>query len=416
MKYIFSFILSVIYLIVPAQVNLPAYIPANGLVGFWPFNGNANDVGPHSNYGGVNGAQLTADRFSNPLSAYSFNGTSDYISIPDDPALSGFNDMSISLWVNMNTFNNTDPVQNLVTKWYQQLNCGSNSDTYTAAMLNDYVEWNTNNNNVSLFSSPPQLTLGQWYHLVFTSSNTLGEAIYVNGVLMATNPTTGGICSSTNDLYFGAGFDGNQNIVHRFLSGKLDDIGIWSRVLNLCEIKQLYTASTITVSVTSSNPVLCHGQSATLTASGASTYSWSGSVNFPALPAQVISPTVTTVYTVTGTSTLTGCSQTRTITQVVSECTNLAAEHVQNKMTVHAYPNPAGSILNLDLAALSKDQLSVLLEDISGKPVLRYDHSGLENESHLQLNTDQLENGLYLIRILNSEAQTLGTERIIILK
>jgi hypothetical protein len=27
-----------------AQAQVPSYIPTNGLVGYWPFNGNANDV------------------------------------------------------------------------------------------------------------------------------------------------------------------------------------------------------------------------------------------------------------------------------------------------------------------------------------------------------------------------------------
>ena len=35
----------------------------NGLVGYWPFNGNANDESGNSNDGNVNGAVLTSDKF-----------------------------------------------------------------------------------------------------------------------------------------------------------------------------------------------------------------------------------------------------------------------------------------------------------------------------------------------------------------
>jgi hypothetical protein len=42
--------------------NVPAYVPTNGLVGWWPFNGNANDESGNGNHGTVNGATLTADR------------------------------------------------------------------------------------------------------------------------------------------------------------------------------------------------------------------------------------------------------------------------------------------------------------------------------------------------------------------
>ena len=31
--------------------QLPNYVPANGLVGFWPFNGNANDESNNNNNG-----------------------------------------------------------------------------------------------------------------------------------------------------------------------------------------------------------------------------------------------------------------------------------------------------------------------------------------------------------------------------
>ena len=41
----------------------PAYVPANGLVGYWPFNGNANDESGNGNNGTINGAILSNDRY-----------------------------------------------------------------------------------------------------------------------------------------------------------------------------------------------------------------------------------------------------------------------------------------------------------------------------------------------------------------
>ena len=54
--------------------TLPAYLPTNGLVGWWPFNGNANDESGNGNHGTVNGATLTAGRNGNANSAYDFDG------------------------------------------------------------------------------------------------------------------------------------------------------------------------------------------------------------------------------------------------------------------------------------------------------------------------------------------------------
>ena len=42
--------------------TVPSYVPTNGLVGWWPFNGNANDESGNGNNGTVNGATLTLDR------------------------------------------------------------------------------------------------------------------------------------------------------------------------------------------------------------------------------------------------------------------------------------------------------------------------------------------------------------------
>jgi PKD repeat protein len=56
------------------------YIPRNGLIGWWPFNGNANDESGNGNNGLVNGAILTSDRFDINARAFGFDGINDFIS------------------------------------------------------------------------------------------------------------------------------------------------------------------------------------------------------------------------------------------------------------------------------------------------------------------------------------------------
>ena len=62
--------------------TVPSYVPTTGLVGWWPFNGNANDESGNGNNGAVVGATLTTDRFSSTNSAYSFNGVNNRIDLP----------------------------------------------------------------------------------------------------------------------------------------------------------------------------------------------------------------------------------------------------------------------------------------------------------------------------------------------
>ena len=78
------------------SAQIPSYIPKDSLVGWWPFNGNANDESGKGNNGTVNGATLTTDRNGNANSAYSFNGLNNYIST-SRTSLSNF---SFSIWFN----------------------------------------------------------------------------------------------------------------------------------------------------------------------------------------------------------------------------------------------------------------------------------------------------------------------------
>jgi hypothetical protein len=54
-------------------------IPEDELYCYYPFSGNALDASGNNHHATVYGPQLTTDRFDNPLSAYSFDGTDDYI-------------------------------------------------------------------------------------------------------------------------------------------------------------------------------------------------------------------------------------------------------------------------------------------------------------------------------------------------
>ena len=52
-----------------------------GIVGYYPFNGNAEDKTGGGNDGFVSGATLTTDRYGNPNSAYKFDGRKQSIRI-----------------------------------------------------------------------------------------------------------------------------------------------------------------------------------------------------------------------------------------------------------------------------------------------------------------------------------------------
>ena len=69
----------------------------NGLIAYYPFNGNANDESGNGNDGTVNGATLAADRNGKTGKAYSFDGD-DYIEVSDNDKLNAGENFALSVW------------------------------------------------------------------------------------------------------------------------------------------------------------------------------------------------------------------------------------------------------------------------------------------------------------------------------
>ena len=67
--------------LISVNAQVPSYVPSNGLMGWYPFNGNANDLSGNGNNGTVNGASLSNDRYSNSNSAYGFINNGDRITL-----------------------------------------------------------------------------------------------------------------------------------------------------------------------------------------------------------------------------------------------------------------------------------------------------------------------------------------------
>jgi hypothetical protein len=81
--------------------QVPSYVPTNGLVGYWPFSGNANDASGNGNNGTVNGATLTTDRFGSINNSYQFIENTDMISISNTTI--NPQDFTISGWCKLNS-------------------------------------------------------------------------------------------------------------------------------------------------------------------------------------------------------------------------------------------------------------------------------------------------------------------------
>ncbi|MES2132922.1 MAG: SBBP repeat-containing protein [Bacteroidota bacterium] len=144
------------------------------------------------------------------------------------------------------------------------------------------------------------------------------------------------------------------------------------------------------INAVSNNTLLCAGQSAVLTASGANSYTWSTGVNTTTAS---VSPTVTTLYTVTGMSSSTGCRNNASITQSVSACTSVFETE---EMVFTVYPNPSnGNFIIQSGKALS--QLQVDLFDATGRLVFSKQFQNPEELVSIGL-TDYAK-GIYVLKL-----------------
>ena len=264
-KYFFkTFIALFITVNVMAQ-NVPNYVPTNGLVGWWPFNGNANDESGNENHGTVNGATLTADRNGTANSAYSFDGTNS-INFKEYTLLQQINsDITISCWANPNESLN----QTLI--WFGDSQ--SAHDPYAIQVSADnkyFFRKDVSNGLTTEVVSSSNYAVKKVTHIVAVyNSTTKKMSIYIDGVLDSEIIMDLTINYSLQSMYltFGAIENGNFGLY----TGILDDISIYNRALTQEEITVLYTSTPI-----------CTNPSATITPQGNTSFCQGGFVNLNA--------------------------------------------------------------------------------------------------------------------------------------
>jgi hypothetical protein len=240
---------------------VPSYVPTSGLVGWWPFNGNANDESGNGNNGTVNGATLTTDRFGVANKAYGFDGVNDYIIINNS---FDFQSRSYSFWFNPTTINtitgtlivsDNPQLQNGVTQARViELN-GIDSVQIATGLLAGFYKGSISSTN-------------NWQMLTFIrTSNSV--SFYLNGNFITSTNQIGNYTSSSGSLKTILGTD--RNFLFDFYNGKIDDIAIYNRALTQQEITNLYTNSAPPSITTAASPTMINcGESSTLTASSTS--------------------------------------------------------------------------------------------------------------------------------------------------
>lgn len=140
------------------------------------------------------------------------------------------------------------------------------------------------------------------------------------------------------------------------------------------------------ISVSPSASVICKGQSVTLTAMGASTYTWSNGSSLNPLQVTMSSQSL---YTVTGTHS-NGCIGTTSINVKINPCTGIGKNGARDEAGLVIFPNPSSGNFTI-----SADQnVNLLLINNLGQVIRQLYFS--EKNDH-QVRIEDLPKGIYFI-------------------
>ncbi|APF16883.1 Laminin G sub domain 2 [Caldithrix abyssi DSM 13497] len=203
--------------------------PTQGLIAYYPFNGNANDESGNGNNGIVSGAVLDTNRLGIQDKSYRFDGIDDYIKIP--PIDLG-NTRTISVWTKTTI---TDTSQSIIFRG--NVYWGA---YYFYLYITETGEYQYGHlpNGVRV-TSDVVVADNKWHHLVTTWDGSTCN-LYVDGELIKTEPYTQFPNGRYNDdVYIGTAHHNNDSLV-KFFRGNIDDVRIYNRVLTETEILYLY--------------------------------------------------------------------------------------------------------------------------------------------------------------------------------
>jgi hypothetical protein len=390
--------------------NVPSYVPTNGLVGWWPFNGNANDESGSGNNGTVNGATLTSDRFGNTNKAYSFNGVNNYMQCMQSGPI-GVPSITVAFWTK-----NIGSGSGHIVSWGNNGISGEDFRVLTNAYGTCASSLGVDSYNSGIaFNNTFSSNSWDFYAVIFDSSignNINSASVYKNGVqigLTCFNQNNSSInISSAFPICFGK-YHGT--IPTDYLSGILDDIGIWNRVLTQQEITALYNGCQQTVNsqpASQTIPVSSNAQFTVGSSDPSATFQWQTDlgVGFQNLNSVgQYSGTTNDTLTVSNVTmsnnnqpfrciiTSGSCTDTSAVA-VLTVNNTVGSNEISPGSLFSVFPNPAQNVINLKADATLLGE-SYAIMDNAGRTVL----SGTIASETTMIELGNLSGGIYIFNI-----------------
>jgi hypothetical protein len=425
------------------MAQVPSYVPTNGLVGWWPFNGNANDESGNGNNGTVNGgALLSPDRNGQLNSSYFFDGSNDWVSVPPNTLFNN-NSITISAWVK---------VTNISPAGIQFIVSGNQSNAAWSMHYNNlgfglYKNQGCGSTISNSFGNTYP-AVNQWIHVCYVINST-NTKFYQNGVLVSTQAGSNiNLTCGSNGLSFGLDIFATPE----YYKGFLDDIGFWNVALTDQEINNLYSTCALQTSISPLNSTVNSGGSLTLgltstdnsasiqwqsNASGIgwnnlvdnTIYSGVNSSNLTINNAQLwnhnqefrvissntdCSDTSNTTTIQIGDTCITTIYDTllTTVTDTLIINTTLGLPAPNNENTILIYPNPASDHITIDNGNYTAMAgYTIKIENNAGQQV--FQSAINQQQFYVDLSTWS-GNGLYFVHLIDAQNNTVTVRKIVL--
>ena len=414
------------------MAQVPNYVPTNGLVGYWPFNGNANDESGNGNNGTVNGATLTNDRFGNSNESYLFDGISNRISFnlnSINNLLPASTESTSAIWIKTTDLNGPLISMQGNNGIEYDFHIGTLADIvqnpgYYGILVRDNCCGTGNN------AFAGNCVDDTWHMLSIVRLSDGSMKFYKDAILEYTNASGQNGVLEFNPTYMTFGSDyswvvGSQNGCmscnsndQQHYSGNLDDIGIWNRALTQQEITDLYNGGCqLSVSTQPANQTININNNAQFMVGSSdsnATYQWQTDlgVGFQNLSnAGQYSGTANDTLSVSNVSMSNNNQQFRCIISAGSckDTSKFAVLSINNNVGINenthnnlfsVFPNPAQNIMHVKADNKLIGSVFTIYDNI-GKVV----KSGKLNTANTSIELSNLSSGMYLLSIGDNKKQ-----------
>ncbi len=235
MKKLISSVFVIIALCCSVISNSASAGITDGLVAYFPFNGDANDASGNALHGNLISGGYAHDRFDNEDSALL-----GYVEIPDNDLLDFTDAFTLSAWLKLEAVEsafNCWMGKDYTTAFATGIKSGGSGDCPAADSVERFMRLYIGD-SIILFDAATNFSCGTntWYHVAVTFDDASDTAqLFVNGVLEHARSHTSTI--TANDYPLGIGRDGRHGDT---FTGRIDNVRIYDRVLTSDEIEELF--------------------------------------------------------------------------------------------------------------------------------------------------------------------------------